>query len=437
MQSRSSNFWKFTAGAATLLVTLLFFTPIDANAIPAFSRRYKVNCYACHTIPPVLNQEGYMFKRLGHHLPPALLSSHQAPRINELVEKEPDWTLANNAALAVSDFSFSSQRSVTQGQAPTSTSAFQVNAWNAYFAGWIPNTNFFYYSEFDIVTGGQTSPDLPNAHIGYVGGNARSSWYAIVGREHLQVSEGTRAAGVYSLLPDSPLVFENQGPTNFIFDQSPVGAEVGYTWASKGYKQILGINAKLTNGVNADGTEILGPANKNSKDVWLDADWWYAPESGVSFVTYQGKKLQTQNPGLDNEFSFYPRIRRYGVFGNYMIKRDKVDVLAGYLHGKDGWEDPATALPGNYVSNGYFVELDYYIRRGLAAVGRYDRLKQDVTSGINPRNLEQWETGVEKAFTSSGNIVGRVSVGNFHGVDPVALTGSASRTFQADIQFNF
>ena len=420
--------------AAAWLLLLGF--PRQASAIPQFARRYKVSCYACHTIPPVLNEQGYMFKRLGHHLPPAMEPSHLPFKISELVEKEPDWTLTNNASLAVADFGFASQRTVQQGQAPSSTSAFQVNSWNAYFAGWIPNTNFYYYSEFDIVLGGQTSPDMPNAHIGYVGGNAKSSWYTTLGREHLQVSEGTRASQIYSLLPSAPLLFENKGATNFILDQSPVGAEIGYTWASSNYKNILGVNFKVTNGDNADGSEILNASSKNGKDIWADADWWYAPESGISFVTYQGKKNQIQNSGGPNQFTFYPHISREGVFGNYMILRDKVDVLGGYLHGNDDWEDPTTAAPGSYISNGYFGEVDYYFRRGLAFAARYDRLRHEIT-GIPKTNLEQWQVGVEKAFTASGNIVGRASVGNFHGPDPLSLIGSSTKTYQADIQFNF
>jgi hypothetical protein len=312
-----------------------------------------------------------------------------------------------------------------------------VGSWNAYFGGWVPDTNFFYYAEMDIVAGGETNVDLPNAHIGYVGGTAKSSWYGIVGREHLQVSEGTRAAQIYSLLPSAPLIFENTGPTNFIFDQSPVGAEVGYTWATRNYRNIYAVNVKVTNGDNADGSEILGASNKNGKDVWADADWWYAPESGVSFVTYQGQKNQTQNTGLPNEFTYYARIRREGVFANYMIGRDKIDLLGGYLHGNDDWQDPATQAPGTYVTNGGFGEVNYYVWRGLALAGRYDRLRQDVTGGLRPTMLEQWQVGAERALTPTGNIVGRISAGNSHGIDPVALTGSATRTFEADIQFNF
>jgi len=42
-------------------------------------------------------------------------------------------------------------------------------------------------------------------------------------------------------------------------------------------------------------------------------NWWYAPESGVTFVDYFGTKDQTQNAGLTNEFTYrceYPQAGR-------------------------------------------------------------------------------------------------------------------------------
>ena len=61
---------------------------------------------------------GYMFKRLGHHLPPALGPSHLPFKISGLVEPEPDWTLTNNPSFAVAAFGFASQKTVQQSQHP-------------------------------------------------------------------------------------------------------------------------------------------------------------------------------------------------------------------------------------------------------------------------------------------------------------------------------
>lgn len=432
---RLSRALLFPALTAGLILAVLL--PNRSSAVPMFARRYNLKCYACHTIPPVLNENGYMFKRLGYHLPPALEKDKPAPRISSLVKNEPEWKLTNNAALAVVDGSFTAERTTAEGSTPSSTSAFQVGAWNAYFGGWVPNTNFFYYAEYDIVTGGESDNTMANANFGYAGGTAKNSWYVDVGRRHLQVAEGTRAASVYSLLPSSALVFENMGPTNFVFDQSPVGAEIGYTWASPKYKNILAATLKVTNGDNADGSEILGPSNRNSKDIWFDADWWYAPESGVTFLDYYGRKDQVQNAGLSNEFTFSPIIRRQGVFANYMFRPLKIDVLGGYMHGRDDWQSVVGGPSGSYLSNGYFCEVNYYIRRGLAIAGRYDGLHQEVTGGVGRTFIHDWTIGAEKAFTPSGNIVGRVAYGYTAGRDPLSAEHGTDKLFQGDIAFNF
>lgn len=420
----------------SLAACAFLFAPSKASAIPQFARRYNLKCSACHTIAPVLNQQGYLFKRLGYHLPPALEAGKAAPTISDLVRNEPQWSFANNVSAAVADFSYSAERVTQEGQTPSSTSAFQVGSWNAYFAGWLPDTNFFYYSEFDIVTGGSTSPDLANAHIGYAGGNARSSWYIAGGRDHLQVSDGTRAAEVYSLLPSAPLLFENQSPTTFIFDQAPTCVSVGYTLASSRYRNVLAASVKVTNGNNADGSEILGSSTRNSKDVWADIDWWYAPESGITFIDYYGQKDQVQNPGLSEQFTFHPRIRRQGVFANYMLKY-KVDFLGGYMHSHDDWQSLEGGPLGHYTANNYYAAVDYYIVQGLAVSGRYDILHQQVTDGAGLQSTHDWTVGVNKTLTPSGNVIGRAAYSNLSGRDPLSAVKTTGKRFQVDVLFNF
>ena len=410
---------------------------IHVNAVPQFARRYNLKCSACHTIVPVLNEQGYMFKRLGYHLPPALEKGQPAPKISDLVKKEPDWTLTNNVAPAVTDFSYSAERTTQQGTNPLSTSAFQVASWNMYMGGWIPDTNFWYYAEFDIVSGGSTNPELGNAYFGYTGGNARSSWYAAGGREHIQIGEGTRAAQVYSLLPNAPLLFENSSPTNFIVDQSPVGIDLGYTWASSNYRNVLGVTVKVTNGDNADGTETLSPSTRNSKDLYARLDYWYAPESGVTFLNYYGKKDNLQTDLLGNQFTFHPRIRRQGLFGNYKLL-STVDFLGGYLHSHDDWVAPDGSA-AKFIGNDYYGAVDYYIKQGLAVSGRYDLLHQEITgaSGVGLQSTHDWTVGVNKTFTASGNIIGRLAYSYLTGRDPVAGAKTTDKLFQADIAFNF
>ena len=72
----------------------------QARAVPQFARRYNLKCSACHTIVPVLNEQGYLFKRLGYHLPPALVSGQPGSVMSYIVRSEPKWDLFNNLSVA-------------------------------------------------------------------------------------------------------------------------------------------------------------------------------------------------------------------------------------------------------------------------------------------------------------------------------------------------
>lgn len=120
-----------------------------------------------------------------------------------------------------------------------------------------------------------------------------------------------------------------------------------------------------------------------------------------------------------------------------MFRPIKVNVLGGYMHGRDDWRFSLAGPPESYLSDGYFCEVNYYIRRGLAVVGRYDGLHQKITGGSGPTFIHDWTVGAEKAFTPSGNIVGRVAYGYTAGRDPLTAVHSSDKLFQADIAFNF
>jgi len=136
---------------------------------------------------------------------------------------------------------------------------------------------------------------------------------------------------------------------------------------------------KVTNGDNADGSEILGASARNSKSFWADIDWWYAPESGVTFIDYYGKKDNLQTDLLGNQFTFHPVISRQGLFGNYKLF-STVDFLGGYLHSNDGWVAP-DGSSAKFIANDFYGAVDYYIKQGLAVSGRYDLLHQKITGG--------------------------------------------------------
>lgn len=414
--------------AGLLAFTLLL--PRPSSAIPAFARKYGVKCYTCHLIPPVLNKTGYMFKRLGYRMPPDEMDGTKpAPKIADL-DKDARWTITNSLAL-VTQGSFSTEK--ITGDTPSSTSAFNLDKAILFAGGSLPQSGFSYFAEFKFYEGGE-SATLEQAMAGYTWGRANSSFFGKAGQMHVQEGEGTRAAMMFSLFDEPALTLTNTSPVNFTLDQAPVGINAGYTWASPFFKHVFGIQAKVTNGLNADGSAILvnQPGNKNSKDFWLDADYWFGPDGGVTFVTYQGKKPQNQNQDTSDAFTYNARTRRYGLFANYLFF-DKLDLLGGYLRARDDWRGLVDAPLSSYTSDAYHGEADYYIRRGFAVMARYDRLNQKIVD-TGPTHTHAWGIGAEKALTDLGNVIVRAAYTQERDMDPVSGAVSTDKLFKVDLR---
>jgi len=420
---------KFWLPAVVPVLAVLVLAPQPARAIPAFARKFGVKCYACHTIPPALNKNGYMFKRLGYRMPPDEMDGTKpAPRISTL-DKDIKFNVTNTLAV-IAQGSFTTDKVGGSGSTPSSSSSFNLDEAALFSAGAVPETGFSYFTHFELYQGGSTN--LEQAVMSYTGGSAKSSYFFKAGEMHMQEGEGTRAAMFYNLFPDPSLLVENVSPTNFSLDQHPVGVNVGYTWASNYFKQVFAISGKVTNGLNADGSEILFSSTKNSKDFWVDADYWFGPDGGVTFMAYRGTKDQVQNAGAPDEFTYRPTIRRYGMFGNYLFF-DKLDILGGYLRDDDDWQDEAGNPLTHFISNGYRVEADYYIQTGFAVMARFDALKQTIANG--PKNTsDAWTIGSERALTALGNVVLRATYGKERDQDPTTGLVTTDKHFGLDLR---
>src|ERR1017187_7215642 len=369
--------WTSGVKAVLLVLGLILLMPQPGHSIPAFARKYGVKCYTCHTIPPALNKNGYMFKRLGYRMPPDEMDGTKpAPKVSAL-DKDIKFSLAYSFAVlfqaSVTDDKNVAETGDTPPTTTSTTSSFNLDEAAFFVAGAIPESNFSYFGHYEMYQGG--SNGLEQGFGVWTGGKANSSYFVKGGEMHMQEGEGTRAAMFYNLFPEAAYTLSNTDPIGFSLDQHPVGVDVGYTWASNYFKNIFAVSAKVTNGLAADGSAILDTSTKNSKDVWVDADYWFGPDGGVTVMMYRGSKDQIQNAGNPDQFTYRPTFYRTGVFGNYLFF-DKLDLLGGYIRSQDDWQDMPNGPKSNYMSNGIRGEVDYYIKPGFALTARYDRLNQ-------------------------------------------------------------
>ena len=427
--------WTTGFKSILLALTVAIVMPAPSHAIPAFARKYGVRCYTCHTVPPALNKNGYMFKRLGYRLPPDEMDGTKpAPKITAL-DKNIKFDLINSFALLLQG-SFTEDKNIaeTGSTPPTATStdsSFNLDEAALFIAGPVPDTGFSYFGHYELFQDG--SNGLEQGFGVWTGGRANSSYFIKGGEIHMQEGEGTRAAMFYNLFSDPSFTLVNVDPIGFSLDQHPVGVDVGYTWASPYFKNIFAISAKVTNGLASDGSEILQASTKNSKDVWVDADYWFGPDGGATFIYYNGSKDQDQTDSAGNTFTYRPKFYRAGGFGNYLFF-DKLDLLGGYIRSHDDWAWDQTSPLSHYTANNWRAEADYYIKTGTVIMARMDR----GTASINPNptvHTRAWGIGAEHALTQLGNVVLRGTYNQEHDADPVAITGSTDKLLRVDVRF--
>lgn len=412
-----------TLGACAFLLA----TPPAARAMPGFARKHNVKCYNCHLIPPVLNKTGYLYKRFGYKSLPDY-DPGTAPKLLSEIDRIYKWSLTDAAALLFNpDFTVS--KTEEDGGASNSHSSFNVEGVEFFSGGNIPQTPFAYFVEAEVTNDGA---ELGQAVVAYAGGRVNSSFLLRAGKMLLQEDEGTRGAMGFSLFPSASPQFEHTDALHFTMDQKPVGVHAGYTFATPYFSRILAVSAKVTNGVNAEGEGVAFEAERNSKDFWFNADYWFGPDGGVTFMTYYGKKDQEQAFGLE-PFTFRPTVNRVGMFGNYLFF-DKLDIIGGYVRTTDDWKWAANSSTVNLTGNSYRGEVDYYFRPGLAAMARYDWLNQDIQGGSRT-HLRAWSVGASKALTELGNVILRGSYTDERGANPLTSVKGRDRRFVADIRF--
>jgi len=434
---------------ASLVFGFILLIPQQGHAIPAFARKYGVKCYTCHTIPPALNKNGYMFKRLGYRTPPDEMDGTKpAPKITEL-DKNIKFSLTNALALVMQG-SFTVDKTVADAgnttaaspssscnsdtagtQQSSSCTSFNLDEVALFSAGPIPDTGFSYFAHYELYQDGESN--LEQGFGVYTGGRANSSYFIKAGEMHTQEGEGTRAAMFYNLFPEPAFTLSNVDPINFSLDQHPVGVDVGYTWASNYFKRVFAVSVKVTNGLNADGSEILAGATKNSKDVWADADYWFGPDGGVTVMMYHGSKDQIQTADDGSQFTYRPSIWRSGAFGNYLFF-DKLDILGGYIRSEDDWQFVENGPLSHYIANTYRGEADYYIKTGTVLMARFDRSNQTIATQPT-MHTRGWGVGGEHALTDLGNVVARATYSQEHDGDPFALTGTTDKLFKVDLRY--
>ena len=393
--------WTRWVGVGFAAVAAFAILAPSPKAIPAFARKYHISCFTCHTVFPRLTKFGYEFKRLGYRMPPDI-DTHKPPKKVATLDENIPWKLTNAAAVYMRT-SVSHDTTTATGSPRTSASSANLDQVSILFGGSIPESGgFSYFGEYVAYQDGGSS-DMERAKFDWTGGTVRNSYFVGLGKSHLV--EGYSAADLYGLTDDdSALGFGSSSPNGIYLAQSTGMVEGGYTFMSPDYKYVVGLTAKVANGLDVNGNGIGNGSTYNHKDVMFDADFLIGDNGSVSAMYYNGRKDTIQNAGTPQQFTYVPTAKRWGLFGHYKFF-DHLDVLAGYMGGREDWQSTFNGPVNTFNTKAYFGEVDYYIAQGLVVWGRYDKSNYDQPDfGLYASNNTTWMGGVIKTVDRLGNV---------------------------------
>lgn len=313
-------------------------------AIPAWARKYNMNCSGCHyPAPPRLNATGMRFKWAGYRMPEEIGEDQSVEKVQNYV-----------AGHAVTQFEWNK----TSGQ--SATNAFALPEVGLFFGGPV-GRHYSGFLEFERNPDGTT--------------DALASFGGMWGVESRYV--GFRAGQMHGISEAGVAGFDRPISANDIAPLGGVTAAIPFS-----FDAVLGAEAfvvrgsnrlslQVTNGIDHSGSGTPGGTGQG-KDIALIDQWLYDDAgSGVEAVAYYGtfQGLDTlTSPGL---------VSHYWRFGFTASKiYHNVEVLGGLVYGRDQGLPISLGFNGA-VDKGYgvWVSGQYYMpNTPLVLFGRFEHV---------------------------------------------------------------
>ena len=315
--------------------------------IPAWARKYNMNCSGCHyPAPPRLNATGMRFKWAGYRMPEDFTDQVSVEKVQNYV-----------SALGEADYTYEK----TSGS-PTTTNAFSLPAVTLFYAGPFGK----HFSAFFELEHGSDGEIERIAQLGGVWGTDKAYWGVRGGQFHNLVEWGV--AG-FDRLPGVAMPIALDGPITATVPFSLAGPRLGAeAFLVRGNNRL---SAEVLNGMLADGTLDAGEGDLQKDVLVTDQLLIDNAGSGVQAVAYYGSII-----GLDTAVA--PTLKthfwRLGASANKIV--NDFEVLGGIVYARD------LDLPGGAPATtgiAYWVSGQYVLPHSssLSLYGRYEHLDPD------------------------------------------------------------
>ena len=347
------------------LVALIPLWPQSLLAIPAWARRYNMNCSGCHyPAVPRLNATGILFKWAGYRMPDAIGEKAEVQKIEDYlaIRAKIQYNLAGSDAAGVEEASVSIP----------SASLFVAGPFGKNFGG---------YMEFERLANGAV--DL-NAEVTATWGKETAFYGLRFGSGHLlyggAIAGFDRPTGITAPLAMSDAT---SAIVPFTFAGDAAGAEAFYVFNAKDRLSLRLLNSKR---VMPGGPELT--AGKQVDVVLSNQYMWDSKGSGITALAYIGSLAGLDTAAPDRT----ARFTRVGLTANKIYK--DFEFLGAYVYSADS-DIPTVAAPGGRTSisgSAWWASAQYFWENvPLALFTRYEFVRTDQDVADNA--IRRWVFG--------------------------------------------
>ena len=399
-----------------ILAGVLLVTVREAEAIPAWARKYNADCAMCHyPVVPRLNSFGHQFRRAGYRTPDEFNKEQDVSKVGDFL-----------SVRARAQFGYENKEGAIE------RSEFTLNDATFFYAGALTK-NISTFVESEIKSTGDI--ELVGQIQGVFGSSDR---YVSIraGQMHPLQRMGfggfDRPSGI-STNPLHSTTLTRVGTisgANFALNRDQKGIEVAYV---QGRARLL---AQVLNGMNTGGS---GTANKG--DIDSQKDYLVAYEhilddiaSGFTLFYYRGTYHQTATSSAINQRFDYSR---FGVNANkiFPVSFGFFELQGGFIR---SYDNVPSSVGTDVEGNAFYVEsqqvlkdtwLTFFERYALIEqdVARKNTRRQDYTLGtVMP--VQTWLRAAAE-YTYSDN--------RAETVPGTALTGTSSHSALVELMANW
>jgi hypothetical protein len=348
---------RITGWAITLVLATALLPASEAHAIPAWARKYNMNCSGCHgPAVPRLNAKGFAFKWAGYRMPEEIGENQEVKQLSDYLA-------------ARFRFRYVWKKTETKS---ADVNSFVLND-ATIFAGGPIGKWFGAFFEFEHAA---DEVELVNNVYG-VWGKEKAYGGARIGQMHWllrgAVAGFDRPTGIGTAAPFADPLTKGGVPFAFSIDQ--LGLEAFYVKAKNR------LSFEVLNGISADGKGDVAGSPDHKDFAAIDQFIYDDDGSGITAVAYFGSI-----DGLDPDRDITSHYTRLGVSANKIF--NKLEFIGGYAYGKDTDLPVGTKFSASSVNgSGIWGYVGYTFPNSLTAFGRVDYVNsnRDVANTGNTR----------------------------------------------------